>query len=155
MQIQLIRKFSRSPALAFIQVAHTCMDGASRSVVSGRSIKPSRGGAKIRGRSSPSSTKNGNGSFNRKIAGTPLFQSISDPEESNSDGDRAERPENSIKPGLTKLQDSATYGPDAEAARKSRFETHASANKYLEVTYARHNSYLYRSSDHRSASIAA
>jgi hypothetical protein len=33
----------------------------------------------------------------------------------------------------SKLRDASTFDPDAEAARRSRFSTHASANRYIEV----------------------
>ncbi|CAD6576877.1 MAG: hypothetical protein CYPHOPRED_006110 [Cyphobasidiales sp. Tagirdzhanova-0007] len=99
------------------------MDGSSRYVAAGRKPKRGRGGANTGGRSIVSrSSSTGNGSLNRKLAGTPLFrpQTISDGDES-SDVDEAGKSTREEIP------------VDAEAARKSRFQNSASANRYVEL----------------------
>lgn len=105
------------------------MDGVSRPLVAGRNIKRGRGGASVRGRLSTASKINGDKSVNRKFTRVPLFQPASDGEDS-SDGEERVIPG---KPGLTKMRESTLFDTDAEAARKSRFETPTTANQYLEV----------------------
>lgn len=88
------------------------------------------------------SSSNTSNSFKRKLAGTPLFQAQSADESDDYDNDSGadEAPSSSSgfnskagRPQISKMRDSSLYDSDAEAARKTRFETVASQNRYIEV----------------------
>jgi hypothetical protein len=133
------------------------MDGSFSGGQTGRPIKRGRGGSGAAGPSASIRGRGGsaNSSFKRKLAGTPLFRPPDDgddvapgtSEESGDDlpdskqvfgaGANGRQTPSSSKLGQASHtmmnKEDALYDSDAEKARKSRFETVGTANRYLQV----------------------
>lgn len=123
------------------------MDGSSPVKHAGRTIRRGRGAAS-------SSTRGGRGgaaagatsSFKRKLAGTPLFRppDDSDAAAGTSEDSGEELPavtemasrSKAAAAGIKKMaKDDAIHDAGAEKARKTRFETVATENRYLQVNH--------------------
>lgn len=128
------------------------MDGNSSAGHAGRPIKRGRGGGSAdasgaAGRGRGGAARGGNNSFvKRKLAGTPLFR----PDDSDTaagtsedSGDElpslqdviAKKAANAGSKANKMAKDDALFDAGAEKARKTRFETVATENRYLQVSF--------------------
>lgn len=134
----------------------TLMDNAPSGGHSGRPIKRGRGAGNGTGSAFASSSRGRGGSaasnnsaFKRKLAGTPLFRpeegsdaaTGTSGEESGDDlpdlkdiiARKAAAKTGSSRGGSKLAKDDSLYDAGAEQARKTRFETVATENRYLQV----------------------
>lgn len=125
------------------------MDGSTPVGHAGRPIKRGRGGGAGAGPTSAFASTRGRGaassgsSFKRKLAGTPLFRppDDSDAAAATSEDSGEELPElkevfakgKASKASTKMAKDDTLYSAGAEKARKTRFETVATENRYLQV----------------------
>lgn len=129
------------------------MDGSFSGGQNVRPVKRGRGGTAAAAASTRGRGGSANSSFKRKLAGTPLFKPVDDASDgaagtSEDSGDDLPDLKNVFGGGANARQvagskigrashamneEDALYDSDAEKARKSRFETVGTENRYLQV----------------------